>query len=116
MINPITGYTYIDAVLSLVDKAKFYPSANGEWADCIWVDERARPSEAEVTTKLDELISIQPLYYLRIERDKRLLDCDLWGLQDYPTTEAQTTYRQALRDITNNYTSLEDVVWPIKPA
>lgn len=115
MINTITGYTYIDAVLALVDKAKFYPSASNEWADCVWVDERARPSEAEVTAKLEELISIQPLYYLRKERDKRLLDCDLWGLKDYPTTEAQTTYRQALRDITDNYTSLEDVVWPIKP-
>lgn len=25
------------------------------------------------------------------------------------------TYRQALRDITDAYTSLEDVVWPEKP-
>ena len=25
------------------------------------------------------------------------------------------TYRQALRDITDTYTSLEDVVWPTKP-
>lgn len=26
------------------------------------------------------------------------------------------TYRQALRDITNTYTSLNDVVWPTKPT
>jgi len=26
-----------------------------------------------------------------------------------------TTYRQALRDITDSATSLEDVVWPTKP-
>ena len=25
------------------------------------------------------------------------------------------TYRQSLRDITDTYTSLEDVVWPTKP-
>lgn len=28
---------------------------------------------------------------------------------------ALKTYRQALRDITNDYTSLDDVVWPEKP-
>lgn len=29
--------------------------------------------------------------------------------------EEWVTYRQALRDITESYTSLEDVVWPTKP-
>ena len=28
---------------------------------------------------------------------------------------AMKTYRQALRDITKDYTSLDDVVWPEKP-
>jgi len=30
-------------------------------------------------------------------------------------TAAQTAYRQALRDITETYTSLDDVVWPVMP-
>jgi len=30
-------------------------------------------------------------------------------------TAEQTTYRQALRDITDSATSLDDVVWPTKP-
>jgi len=30
-------------------------------------------------------------------------------------TAAQTAYRQALRDITNSATSLDDVTWPTKP-
>ena len=30
-------------------------------------------------------------------------------------TSAQTTYRQALRDITKSATSLDDVTWPTKP-
>jgi hypothetical protein len=30
-------------------------------------------------------------------------------------TDDQIAYRQALRDITDTYTSLEDVVWPTKP-
>jgi len=31
------------------------------------------------------------------------------------TGAAQTAYRQALRDITETYTSLDDVVWPEVP-
>jgi hypothetical protein len=34
---------------------------------------------------------------------------------DLTMTSAQTTYRQALRDITDTYSSLDDVVWPEKP-
>jgi hypothetical protein len=52
---------------------------------------------------------------LRFHRDQKLKETDLWGLQDYPSTEEQLAYRQALRDITSTYTSLGDVVWPTKP-
>ena len=52
---------------------------------------------------------------LRRERDKRIAETDWWALGDRTMTTEQTSYRQALRDITNSYTSLEDVVWPIKP-
>ena len=56
---------------------------------------------------------------LREERNKRLADTD-WEITKHkelgtniPT--ALKTYRQALRDVTNDYTSLNDVVWPEKP-
>ena len=52
---------------------------------------------------------------VRGKRDELLKETDTWGLQDYPATAEQLAYRQALRDITDNYTSLEDVVWPTKP-
>lgn len=35
---------------------------------------------------------------------------------DREATSEERAYREALRNITDNYTSLEDVVWPIKPA
>ena len=34
---------------------------------------------------------------------------------DQPVPDEWKAYRQALRDITETYTSLEDVVWPEKP-
>ena len=116
MISPLDGYTYLDAVLALVPLAKIVPSHDGTYENAEWLDERTAPTAQAVADKLVELKLVEPLYYLRKERDKRLAETDLWGLQDYPTTTEQTAYRQALRDITDTYTSLEDVVWPTKPS
>ena len=52
---------------------------------------------------------------LREERNLLLAETDWWASSDLTMTSAQTTYRQALRDITNTYSSLDDVVWPTKP-
>ena len=53
---------------------------------------------------------------LRSERNQRLANTDWWASSDLTMTEAQTAYRQALRDITDTYTSLDDVVWPEEPV
>jgi len=52
---------------------------------------------------------------LRAERNQRLANTDWWVMPDRTATQAQLDYRQALRDITGTYTSLDDVVWPEKP-
>lgn len=52
---------------------------------------------------------------LRAERNQRLANTDWWVMPDRTATQAQLDYRQALRDITNTYTSLDDVVWPVLP-
>lgn len=70
---------------------------------------------AEVKAKYDELIAAEPLRLLRVERNQRLANTDWWASSDLTMTEAQTAYRQALRDITDTYTSLDDVVWPEVP-
>lgn len=53
---------------------------------------------------------------LRVERNKRIAETDWWANSDLTMTAEQTAYRQALRDITDNYSSLDDVVWPDQPA
>lgn len=55
------------------------------------------------------------LELLREERNHRLRETDVWALSDRTMTQAQTDYRQALRDITDTYSNLDDVVWPTKP-
>jgi hypothetical protein len=52
---------------------------------------------------------------LRTERDRLLAETDYLALSDQTMSAAMTTYRQALRDITDNATSLDDVTWPTKP-
>jgi len=70
---------------------------------------------ATVAAKRDELIAAQPMKELRAERDRKLAETDWWAVADRTMTAEQTAYRQALRDITNSYTSLDDVTWPVKP-
>ena len=68
-----------------------------------------------VEDKLAELNLEEPLKLLRAERNKRIADTDWWASSDLTMSSDRASYRQALRDITNTYTSLDDVVWPTKP-
>jgi hypothetical protein len=55
---------------------------------------------------------------LRQKRDRLLAETDYLALSDNTLSAEMTTYRQALRDITNGLTTVEDVnnvVWPTKP-
>ena len=70
---------------------------------------------ADVEAKRAELEAAQPLKELRAERDRKIAATDWWASADLTMTPEQTAYRQALRDITVSYNSLEDVVWPVKP-
>jgi len=82
--------------------------------------ESSNPSDfgttwAAVVAKRDALLAAEPLKLLREERDSLIAATDWWASSDLTMTAEQTAYRQALRDITNAYSSLDDVVWPTKP-
>jgi RecB family exonuclease len=70
---------------------------------------------ATVSAKVAELTAAEPLKALRAERNRLIAETDWWALSDVTMTAEQTAYRQALRDITDSYSSLDDVVWPTKP-
>jgi hypothetical protein len=70
---------------------------------------------SQVSAKKAELVNAEPMRLLREERDRLIAATDWWASSDLTMTSAQTTYRQALRDITDNATSLDDVTWPTKP-
>ena len=56
------------------------------------------------------------LELLRQERDRILKNNDAFFSAGHPlNSEAMNNYRQALLDITQQYASLDEVVWPTNP-
>jgi hypothetical protein len=80
-----------------------------------WEGEDPQPTIAELQTVWSTVQANINLDALRAERNQRLANTDWWASSDLTMTAEQTAYRQALRDITNTYTSLDDVVWPEEP-
>ena len=89
------------------------------YEDVVWLDERAKPSKSVWQAEYDTLVAAEPLNEVRVVRNRLLAETD-WEIvmhkekgTNIPT--ALKTYRQALRDITDSATSLDDVTWPEKP-
>ena len=94
-------------------------SINGDGDNAVATDKDGKVvswDASAVATKEAELITAFKLQELRTERNRLIAETDHWVLSDTTdATSAQTTYRQALRDITKTATSLDDVSWPEKP-
>tara|TARA_R110000796_G_scaffold63338_1_gene146450 strand:+ start:1028 stop:1354 length:327 start_codon:yes stop_codon:yes gene_type:complete len=92
---------------------------NGDGDNAVAIDANGNVvswDASAVASKEAELVTAFKLSELRTERNRLLAETDWWDMSDTPTmTAAQTTYRQALRDITNSATSSTDVAWPEKP-
>ena len=70
----------------------------------------------DVSAKKDELVAAEPMRLLREERNIRIAKSDWMANSDVTMPDEWKTYRQALRDITNSATSLDDVTWPTEPS
>jgi len=89
-----------------------YRSLNGEMVALTSEEETARLAEEQAWADGQ---ADRDIAELRTERNSLLAQTDFYGNSDVTMSEAMTTYRQALRDITNSATSLDDVTWPEKP-
>ena len=107
----------MQSINALIPDAKYI--IRGDFSGLEWLDERTVPTESEVQTKYDEIIAAEPLNLLREIRNIKLAETD-WVITMHKELgtnipAAWKTYRQALRDITDDATSLDDVTWPEKP-
>lgn len=86
----------------------------------VWHSEGPYPTDQEIAAKTSELEAAEPLTLLRIERNDKLTESDWVVIKATETnteiSQSWKTYRQALRDITQSYQSLDSVVWPTMPS
>jgi len=86
---------------------------NGQFVEMTPEEEAAFDADTSVFEAND---TVRWMQELRNERNRLLAETDYWDASDTPDmTQEQIDYRQALRDITNTYSSLDDVIWPVKP-
>lgn len=76
------------------------------------------PSDSDIDAKVAELDVSEPLAELRAERNTKLAETDWTQSRDVTLSDDADwkTYRQALRDITNTYKTLDTVKWPTAPS
>ena len=78
-------------------------------------DSIEKPTYEDLLAVSSEVDAQDQLNYLRTERNARLRETDWMANSDVTMSDEWRAYRQALRDITNTYSSPDTVVWPTKP-
>ena len=76
--------------------------SNGEIIQ--WMEPgEGQPTEERIQTEINRIIAEEPHRLLRMERDRRLGECDWRMTSDYPHADQQAwvIYRQSLRDLPN---------------
>jgi len=74
-------------------------------------------TKEEQETAYQEKLDAEAAEQVRARRDGLIAETDWWASSDLTMTTEQTTYRQALRDITAHadFPHLADADWPTKP-
>ena len=76
----------------------------------------------ELEDVVNTMITVDPMHYLRLHRNKKLQACDWTQGADSPLSDSKktewATYRQALRDLpsTNSASAYKQIVWPTPPS
>ena len=123
----MTKLNIVHAILALHPTAQFTTN-NGkieEWHS----SEITQPTEEEINTKLNQLVTEEPFKLLRQERNRRLAECDWivtkYAEYGYNIPKEWRAYRQALRDLPsityrpelngNGTLKMDSVAWPTPP-
>jgi hypothetical protein len=106
----------LDNLVVQIEEAEFEAHSSLSWVDCDASVEVGFVYDGTAFTNPETVLSAEEnLERLRARRNVLLAETDWWASSDLTMTAEQTAYRQALRDITDTYSSLDTVVWPTKP-
>ncbi len=108
----------LDGKVVDVNETEFEVHSSMSWVDCDdkvavgWTYDGSTFTTNEVTVTAEEQLN-----KLRLRRNAKLAETDWTQNRDVTLSNDADwkTYRQALRDITKTYKTLEDVKWPEKP-
>ena len=115
-------------VLEKITKSIFNINPNAEFAiygdtweeaNIQWTNNTTPISKADIQAQFPAVEFDMAMEDLRAKRNKLLADTDYLALSDNTMSAEMTTYRQALRDLTNGLTTKADVdavVYPTKPS
>ena len=106
------------SILAINPSAEVSVSAN-DINTIVWENDTTPISASDILAKQTQLINAEPMVELRKQRNIKLSESDYMGNQDFSITDAWKTYRQALRDITDQTpsdTTLSNINWPTKPS
>ena len=111
----------LKAILKINPDAKVSVENTGDINTSIinWHEGTTPISKADIQAQFPAVEFDMAMEDLRAKRNNLLSDTDYLALSDNTLSAEMTTYRQALRDITNGVTTVEQVnaiTWPTKPV
>ena len=80
-----------------------------------WAQDCVSLHEAKVAEIAANELPLTPEEVVRSQRTQLLHQTDWWAVSDRVMSPEEITYRQALRDITEQTGFPHNVVWPVKP-
>jgi propanediol dehydratase large subunit len=110
--------TVIKAILKINPNAEVSVSGN-DINTVQWHNGTTPIPVADIQAQLPIVEFDMAMEDLRSKRNKLLANTDHYALSDQTLSDDMRTYRQSLRDITNNLNTVEDVnsvTWPTKPG
>ena len=101
-INPNAQFTYNDENINSI----------------VWLNGTTPIAKADIEAQFSIVEYEMAMKILRAKRNQLIAETDYLALSDNTLSASMSTYRQALRDITNGLTTIEqvnNVTWPTKP-
>jgi hypothetical protein len=105
------------AILKINPNAEFTIDDN-DINQITWLEGTTPISKADIEAQLPIVEFDMAMKDLRAKRDRLIAETDYLALSDQTLSTEMSTYRQALRNITNGITTVEqanNVTWPTKP-
>ena len=113
----MTNDTILRAIFKINPNAQCVVGGNS-LDEIKWLDGTTPISKADIEAQFPTVELEIALKDLRQKRNELLADTDYLALSDNTLSSDMTTYRQALRDLTNGLDTVDkvnDVTWPTKP-